>query len=110
MNKRESIGKLDRLIKIQRRTLVENATGERVESWSDLLSVWAFVKYSKTEIKEEDYDGAIYYTNRITFEIRKTDVTERDRIQYNSYNWDILRVTEDGRGGRMFIEAQITQG
>ena len=110
MNKGEKIGKLDRLIKIQRRTLVENATAERVETWSDLLSVWSNVKYAKTEIREEDMNGAIYYTNRITFEIRKTDITERDRIQYNSFNWDIIRVTEDGRGGRMFIEVQKTEG
>ena len=108
-NKKETIGKLDRQITIQRRALVENATGERVETWSNLLTVWASVIYPKSGVREDVTEGAVYATNRANFEIRKTDVTVFDRVVYNGDNWDIIRISEQGRNDRLILETQVTE-
>ena len=108
-NKKETIGKLDRQIIIQRRALVENATGECVETWSNLLTVWASVMYPKSGVREDVTEGAVYATNRANFEIRKTDVTVIDRIVYNGDNWDIIRISEQGRNDRLILETQVTE-
>lgn len=106
MNKSEKIGIMDREITIQRRTLEENEFAERVEVFTDLLTVWAFVEFPVSRTDEQITDGLNLATAPVNFTIRDTDITVKDRIVYNGENYDIINVAEIGRNNRLLITAQ----
>lgn len=105
MNKGEKIGKMDRLATIQRLSTTENAFAERVETWSDLLSVWAEVEFPATRQEEAITDGLNLTKSPVNFLIRKTDVTVKDRIVYDQNTYDIINISEVGRNDRLKITA-----
>jgi len=102
-NKKETIGTLDNLVTIQRKTIVENAFTERVETWSDLLCVWAGVEYPLTGTSEGYNDGLITYVRSIIFEIRQTDIKPSDRIVFDSMFFDINSIEKSRLTGRYKI-------
>lgn len=106
MNKNEKIGIMDREITIQRRTLEENEFAERVEVFTDLLTVWAFIEFPVSRTDEQIVDGLNLATAPVNFTIRGTDITVKDRIVYNGENYDIINVAEIGRNNRLLITAQ----
>jgi len=52
-NKKETIGTLREYIIIERATTTENAFADKVQTWSELLPVWAAVEYPLTKSGEE---------------------------------------------------------
>jgi head-tail adaptor len=106
MNKNEKIGKMDRLVTIQRQSLEENAYAERVPTWSDLLAVWAYVSFPVSRTDEQINDGLNLATAPVNFEIRETDVTVKDRIVFEGINYDIINVAQIGRNDRLLVTAQ----
>ena len=105
MNKNEKIGVMDREVKIQRRTLEENAFAERVEVFTDLLTVWAAVEYPISRQDEQIADGLNLTTSPVNFTIRDTDITVKDRIVYDGDNYDIINIAQIGRNDRLKITA-----
>ena len=105
MNKNEKIGVMDREITIQRRTLEENAFAERVEIFTDLLTVWAAVEYPISRQDEQIADGLNLTTSPVNFTIRDTDITVKDRIVYDGENYDIINIAQVGRNDRLKITA-----
>ena len=105
MNKNEKIGVMDREITIQRRTLEENAFAERVEVFTDLLTVWAAVEYPISRQDEQIADGLNLTTSPVNFTIRDTDITVKDRIVYDGENYDIINIAQIGRNDRLKITA-----
>ena len=105
MNKNEKIGVMDREITIQRRTLEENAFAERVEVFTDLLTVWAAVEYPISRQDEQIADGLNLTTSPVNFTIRDTDITVKDRIVYDGDNYDIINIAQIGRNDRLKITA-----
>ena len=105
MNKNEKIGVMDREITIQRRTLEENAFAERVEVFTDLLTVWAAVEYPISRQDEQIADGLNLTTSPVNFTIRDTDITVKDRIVYDVENYDIINIAQIGRNDRLKITA-----
>lgn len=105
MNKNEKIGVMDREITIQRRTLEENAFAERVEVFTDLLTVWAAVEYPISRQDEQITDGLNLTTSPVNFTIRDTDITVKDRIVYDGENYDIINIAQIGRNDRLKITA-----
>lgn len=103
MNKNEKIGVMDREITIQRMATTENAFAERVETWSDLLTVWAFAEFPVSRQDEEITEGLNLATAPVNFTIRKTDVTVKDRVIYDGNRYDIINVSEVGRNDRLKI-------
>jgi SPP1 family predicted phage head-tail adaptor len=105
MNKNEKIGVMDREITIQRRELEENAFAERVEVFTDLLTVWAAVEYPISRQDEQIADGLNLTTSPVNFTIRDTDITVKDRIVYDGENYDIINIAQIGRNDRLKITA-----
>ncbi len=96
---------MDREVTIQRSELQENKTSERVEVFTDLLTVWAAVEYPISRQDEQIADGLNLTTSPVNFTIRDTDITVKDRIVYDGENYDIINIAQIGRNDRLKITA-----
>ena len=94
------IGKLDRKITIQFRSISQNDYGEAVAAFSSSASVWAMIE-TKNRGKEKVSNGIEISQQGVNFLIRFSsevdDVTNGDRVLYNSQHYDIESVQEVGR-------------
>ena len=94
------VGRLDRKIQIQFRSLSQNDYGEAVASFSSTTDVWAMLE-TKPRGKERIDGGLETSVQNVNFLIRySTDVnsvTSGDRVSYNSQLYDIESVQEVGR-------------
>lgn len=91
-------GKLDRRITIQRASIAASGSGEPVETWADLATVWAQARPVRGE--ERFATRQLVGTAVMTFYMRyRSDlaITVKDRISYDGKTWDILDVREVGR-------------
>lgn len=90
-------GRLDRRVTLQSRTLAQDAaTGQNVETWSDLATVWA----SKRDVRGREFIAA-QGTNAdadTVFEIRyMPGLSVLNRLVYDGVTHDIVHVAEIGR-------------
>jgi SPP1 family predicted phage head-tail adaptor len=94
------IGKLDRKITIQFRSISQNDYGEAVAAFSSSASVWAMIE-TQPRGKEKVNNGIETSQQSVNFLIRYSsdvdDVTSGDRVLYNSQYYDIESVQEVGR-------------
>ena len=94
------IGKLDRKITIQFRSISQNDYGEAVAAFSSSASVWAMIE-TQPRGKEKVNNGIETSQQSVNFLIRFSsdvdDVTNGDRVLYNSQYYDIESVQEVGR-------------
>tara|TARA_R100001015_G_C4449615_1_gene40225 strand:+ start:15 stop:341 length:327 start_codon:yes stop_codon:yes gene_type:complete len=94
------IGKLDRKITIQFRSISQNDYGEAVAAFSSSASVWAMLE-TKPRGKEKVNNGIETSQQVVSFLIRYStavdDVTNGDRVLYNTQYYDIESVQEVGR-------------
>ena len=94
------IGKLDRKITIQFRSLAQDAYGESLKAFTSSASVWAMIE-TKPRGKEKVSNGLETSQQLVNFLIRYSsdvdDVTSGDRVLYNSQLYDIESVQEVGR-------------
>ena len=98
-------GSLDRRITIQENTpaAVPGGSGELIDSWADLATVWAeVVPAGGREIFEAQQVGAETVAK---FRIRyRGDILRKMRVVYDSDNYDIADVAEDRRFERRQFE------
>ena len=94
------IGKLDRKITIQFRSISQNDYGEAVAAFSSSALVWAMIE-TQPRGKEKVNNGIETSQQSVNFLIRFSsdvdDVTSGDRVLYNSQYYDIESVQEVGR-------------
>lgn len=115
-NKKEVIGKMDRMITIQRVTETADAFGSKTETWADIATVWAAIDYPSTKSDEEINGGLNISTTMIEFTIRFDPsmlLTQKDRIEYtNQFSideiYDIQIIKAPDRRGRLVISALAT--
>jgi SPP1 family predicted phage head-tail adaptor len=89
-------GSLDRLITIQRATIVENDLGEHINIWSDLHSINASIQYfrdiERWAASQISAESMARFVIRWGFFVKVTD-----RIIFEEKIWDIIGVKEIGR-------------
>ena len=95
-------GELDRRIGILRATTTQDAFNAAIETWSEVLSVWA----SKEDVSDgERFRAGGLSASRLTrFQVRwsaaANEITPKDRISFDGLLYDILAVKElDRRNG-----------
>lgn len=89
-------GRMDRRIVIQSVSRVQDASGEPLESWSTLATVWAAVSPIRGNERFVDSQEKAERTTR--FRIRyRSDVTADNRISYDGNIYDIEAVIELSR-------------
>ncbi len=98
-------GSLDRRITIQQNTpaAVPGGTGEPIDNWADLATVWAeVIPVGGSETFQAKQTGAEAVAK---FRIRyRGDVLRKMRVVYDSDNYDIADVQEDRRFERRQYE------
>lgn len=89
-------GKLDRRITIRRKTITWSGSGEPIETWADLATVWAQQRPNRGG--ERFATRQLVGTAVMTFHIRyRAGLTVQDRIVYDGKTWDIADIREIGR-------------
>jgi SPP1 family predicted phage head-tail adaptor len=98
-------GKLDRRIRIDERTVVQDGIGGETETWVERATVWAEKRdLSGRELILAQQEAATATTR---FVIRfRDDVAQTDRIVYDGVNHDIQHIAEIGRGEGLEILAK----
>lgn len=90
-------GKLNQRVKIQQLVAGQDALGQPVETWSDLATVWANVRY-QTGIEAINSDAEVSLA-RASVRIRyRSDVTAGMRVLHGSVVLDIKAVLPDETG------------
>lgn len=98
-----NIGKLDRRIVIQKRSLTRDAANTKVETWADHATVWA--EYVTQRGKESPIAGADRSQEFQQFRIRFREITPGDhRIVYKGKTYDITAIAEEGRSHSLLID------
>jgi SPP1 family predicted phage head-tail adaptor len=87
-------GQFDRLITVQRATVVVDDYGAETPTWAQYAQAWAKVKFGTAQEKREAaQEGGV---QSATFEVYPTPllsaVTLTDRIQFDGSAWDITEV------------------
>jgi len=106
------IGKSDRRIKVQRYTTSTNAYGERVQTWSTLLTVWAELMKTGEGMTERITTDQDMPVQRVRFKIRSSSdsrgIKADDRVLYNLKYYNIQGIEEVGRQDQLVLLCQIT--
>lgn len=100
-------GKIHRRVTIQRKSVSVSSSGEQVETWSDLATVWAQDKPNRGD--ERFSTMQLIGSAVMTFVMRyRADlaVTIQDRLSYGGKTWDILDVRELARRVGWEIDAK----
>lgn len=100
-------GKLNERLTIQRATVTHNDYNEEIESWSDLVTVWAGRRDASAGESYRAREVGSQITARFT--IRQSsevaDVNPRDRISYDGRTYNITGVREADRNRMFEIDA-----
>lgn len=107
-------GHMDRRITIERFTATQDpGSGERVEVWGPVATVWAEKSYRRAN--ESMLAGEVSAIRVLRFAIRWSsavaDVNPKDRVAFEGSKFDILEVNEMGRreGIEIFAQARADQ-
>ncbi len=102
-------GLMDRRITIRRATISYNSFNEPIESWADLVTVWAQWKdataseaYKAAEIGAEI---SARFVIRWSTDVR--DVNPKDRVLFRNREYNITAVRDVGRNLEREIDAVI---
>lgn len=94
------VGRMDRQITIEQRSVSADAAGQQIETWTDLATeVWAeWIPASGREVFEaQQYNALSVASFRIHY---RGDITRADhRIVYNGDTYDIVEADEDRKFG-----------
>jgi SPP1 family predicted phage head-tail adaptor len=106
------IGQSDRRITVERYTTTTNAYGERVQTWSTLLTVWAELMKTGEGMTERITSDQDMPVQRLRFKIRSSSdsrgIKADDRVLYNSKYYNIQGIEEIGRNDQLVLLCQIT--
>lgn len=99
-----NIGKLDRRVTLQSRTMTRDSMGARVESWETVAEIWA--EYVQNRGSEGPAADADRWKDNQQFRIRwRSGLTATQyRITYNGKTYDITGITEEGRKTTLLLD------
>lgn len=98
-------GNLDRRIVIESATLVQNAYGEKAETWSTLYTCWGERLFSGGSESLEN--NQVVSMSNITYRIRyKSTITEQMRIKDGTGYYYITNIEEEGRRKYMLLRCE----
>ncbi len=93
-----SIGPMDQQITIQQNTPTQDATGQPIESWATLATVWA--EYLPVSGREFWAARQVNATAVANFRIHyRSDVTRKMRVSFDGDTYNIADAAEDRRFG-----------
>jgi SPP1 family predicted phage head-tail adaptor len=97
-------GSLDRRVTIQRKTVTQSSSGDPVETWDDVATVWAQVLPDRggERFARRQLVGSAVVLFRMRY---LSGVTVLDRLSYGDKLWDIVDVRETGRREGLDIDA-----
>lgn len=100
-------GRRDRRVTLERNTPVQNSTGEEIESWDPIATVWAEVRPAKgaESFQAQQFIGKAQSTFRVLWSSRVARLNVEDRIIYEGKDYGILDVREIGRREGLEIDA-----
>ena len=91
------IGALDRRLLIEQPTFTPDTYGEGIVSWGTLATVWGSATPLQGrelfDAQRTDAQAEMRFTVR-----RRTDLTPKMRVVFDSKNWGIVAISEVGRG------------
>lgn len=107
------IGRLDRKIEIQFRSVTQDNYGSATYSYATTFAAWAKLETKTTGAGENELDGLEKGIQRVVFLIRySTDVasiTSGDRVSYNGQYYDIENVIEQGRNTSLRLLCKLVE-
>ena len=102
-------GKMNRRITIQVRTLTQDATGGRVETWADAFHCWAELVTSKAaESIVADSDRA-QDTRQFRIRWKSGIASGTHRVLYQLAFFDITGITEEGIKTALILDCRSVQ-
>jgi SPP1 family predicted phage head-tail adaptor len=92
-------GPLDRRIALRRSTKTQDATGQEIETWSTLATVWASRRRasSRETLAAAEVSAAITDVFEIRYDSSWGDISPLDRVEFEGRDYDIASVDEIGR-------------
>lgn len=100
-------GKLTDRITIQSKTSAQDAFGQEIHTWSDMVSVWAWVKF--TNGAEFIDGGAEHAETQASIRIRwRTDLNTSMRIIFRAKTYNIKAVLPSA--GREYVDLAVSEG
>lgn len=98
-------GVLDKRVIIQQKVLGQDGSGQPVETWSDVVTVWAQEKFLRGD--ERFQSRQIVGKSMMTLKIRyRSGISTLNRVSYDGKFWDISDVRRLGR--KDMIELDIS--
>lgn len=85
-------GRLKKRVTIKRYQEVEDEEGNAVETLLPLKTVWAEIRAKRGDEQAEYYKTLNTETYKVT--MRYTDVTEKDVLDYNGHQFQILSIVD----------------
>ena len=86
----------DRAIRIEQATPSRDGSGAEILTWGLLCTRWASMRYASgsenTSSQKETASASVIFTTRYI-----SGITEKDRLVYDSKNYDIIQINEIGR-------------
>jgi SPP1 family predicted phage head-tail adaptor len=108
------IGKLDRRITIEKRTLTKDSAGGIVESWAEQMKLWAERMdksgNEKTAANADKSESGIDWRIRFVPLLRGLNGASGYRVNYNGSIFNIHGVFEEGRRDGMILKTLATEG
>lgn len=97
-------GRLDKRIIIQSKSVLQNGSGQPIESWSNLAEVWAqeLPMRGGERFQAQQINGSAVMTFKIRY---LTGLSVLNRIIYDGKTWDIHDIRRIGRKEALEIDA-----
>lgn len=98
-------GKMDRQITLQRKYVTENESGEQIETWTDIATVWA----QKIDMRGSERFTASQTVAQVDTKFKiwyRRGLTPIDRVLYEGKLYDVGGVLEIGRAVGLELHAK----
>lgn len=99
------VGKLDRKVLIESKTMTsQGGAGEPNFEWTEIARPWAKMEFKNAGSEEDVQSDRITSTDKVLFTIRyREGIEAKDRVVYDSVNYEIENVQELTEMGRNFF-------
>lgn len=100
-------GPLDRRIVLQRATTAQDETGQEIETWSTLATVWGSRRRASARetLAAAEVAAAVTDVFEIRYDSAWSDLNPKDRLSEGGKTYNIIEVAEIGRREGLRIAA-----
>jgi SPP1 family predicted phage head-tail adaptor len=104
------IGVMDRVIYLMKPVVTRDDIGGENITYVEQDQVWAEVRYRTTGMDEREVAGADLPMQQLDIVIRYyQDINPKWQIKYENKLYDIIAVSEEGRGNRMILRVEYRE-